>query len=223
MKLAKKMLACAMALAMVAALALTAFAAAPVVTLTADQYANVGDTVTVTVSATGMAGLESADLEIHYDATALKYVKATQCTGDMGTGKEVSEGVVTWSFFYMEACEADSDIVKVEFEVLKEGDANVEVVVLEWVGTEVPAGASVVVSQKAAPTTEATTEATTAAPTTEATTAAPTTAEPTEAASEAPTTGDKIPQTGEAGVAAIAGVMALAAVAFVATRKKDEE
>ena len=226
MKLAKKMLACAMALAMVAALALTAFAAAPVVTLTADQYANVGDTVTVTVSATGMAGLESADLEIHFDATALKYVKATQCTGDMGTGKEVSEGVVTWSFFYMEACEADSDIVKVEFEVLKEGDANVEVVVLEWVGTEVPAGASVVVSQKAAPTTAApTTEApTTAAPTTAApTTAAPTTAEPTEAASEAPTTGDRIPQTGEAGVAAIAGVMALAAVAFVATRKKDEE
>ena len=220
MKLAKKMLACAMALAMVAALALTAFAAAPVVTLTADQYANVGDTVTVTVSATGMAGLESADLEIHYDATALKYVKATQCTGDMGTGKEVSEGVVTWSFFYMEACEADSDIVKVEFEVLKEGDATVKAVVLEWVGTEVPADASVVVSQKAAPTTAA---PTTAAPTTAApTTAAPTTAEPTEAASEEPTTGD-IPQTGEAGVAGIAGVMALAAVAFVATRKKDEE
>ena len=36
-------------------------------------------------------------------------------------------------------------------------------------------------------------------------------------------TENNIPQTGEAGVAAIAGVMALAAVAFVATRKKDEE
>ena len=49
MKLAKKMLASVIALAVVAALALTAFAAAPVVSLTASK-AVVGETVTITVT-----------------------------------------------------------------------------------------------------------------------------------------------------------------------------
>ncbi len=218
MKLAKKMLACAMALAMVAALALTAFAAAPVVTLTATQYENVGDTVTVTVAATGMAGLMSADLEFSYDAETLKFVKiakAEDSAYDMGLGDKIADGAVTWSIVFSEAAEADSGLAVLTFEVLKEGDATVSVKYNSWDGTDEPAAASTVVSQK---------EITTVAPTTAApTTAAPTTVAPTEAGSEVPTTKDEIAQTGEAGVAAIAGVMALAAVAFVATRKKDEE
>ena len=208
MKLAKKMLACAMALAMVAALALTAFAAAPVVTLSATEYAEVGETVTVTCAASGMAGLMSADLVFKYDAAALEFVsiaKAADSAYDMGAGDKVADGEVTWSFMYMDQATADSGLAVLTFKVLKAGDTSVSVAISSWDGTDAPAGASVTVAQTVVP-------ETTTAVVPETTTKKP-----------EPSTGDKIPQTGEAGVAAIAGVMAIAAVAFVATRKKDEE
>lgn len=209
MKLAKKMLASVIALAIVAAFALTAFAAAPVVSLTATD-AVVGEEVTVTMSATGMAGLESAGLEFSYDAEALEFkgiAKAEGAAYEMGAGDKVGD-IVTWSFLYLESAKADSDLVTLTFKVLKAGDTDVSVKITSWDGTEQPADAAVTVKEKVvAP---STTEPTTVAPSTEAT-------------SKAPTTDKEIPQTGEAGVAAIAGVMALAAVAFVATRKKDEE
>ena len=207
MKLAKKMLACAMALAMVAAFALTAFAAAPVVSLTAEQYANVGDTVKVVVAGKNIAGLEAADLEFAYDAEVLEFVSVEAGSSDfMPVSGSPKAGVVTFSLMYLEAAKADVTFCTITFKVLKAGDTDVSVKYNSWAGTEEPAAASVTVAQKAAPTTEATTVP------------APT----TEAGSEVETD-NKIPQTGEAGVAAIAGVMALAAVAFVATRKKDEE
>ncbi len=215
MKLAKKMLACAMALAMVAAFALTAFAAAPVVSLTATQYKNVGDEITITVAATGMTGLEAADLEFAYDAEALEFVKIAKTEdikADMAAGDKVADGVVTWSIVYMDGAEADSGLAVLTFKVLKDGDTTVSVKYNSWAGTDEPAAASVVVTEAPVPTTVTTTETTTET----------TTVTTTEAGSEVETT-DKIPQTGEVGVAAIAGVMALAAVAFVATRKKDEE
>ena len=208
MKLAKKMLASVVALAIVAAFALTAFAAAPVVSLTATEYAKVGDKVEVTVSAAGMAGLESADLEFKYDAEALKFVGIDPAEGAKfsAAGGNPEAGLVTFSLAYMESTTADSGICVITFEVLKDENTEVSFGFTSWAGTEEPAVASATVAKKAAPTT------------------APTTAAPaTEATSKAPTTDNKIPQTGEAGVAAIAGVMALAAVAFVATRKKDEE
>ena len=203
MKLAKKMLACAMALAMVAAFALTAFAAAPVVSLTADQYANVGDEVKVVVAGKNIVGLEAADLEFAYDAEALEFVKAEAGSSDfMPVSGSPKAGVVTFSLMYLEAAKADVTFCTITFKVLKAGSSDVSVKYNSWAGTEEPAAASVTVAQKAAPTTVAPT---------------------TEPGSEDPTTDTKIPVTGEAGVAAIAGVMALAAVAFVATRKKDEE
>lgn len=208
MKLAKKMLACAMALAMVAALALTAFAAAPVVTLSATEYAEVGETVTVTCAATGMAGVMSADLEFTYDASALEFVsikKAGDAAYDMAAGDKVAEGTVTWSFIFMEAAEADSGLAVLTFKVLKAGNTDVSVAIGSWDGTDVPAGATVAVKQ-----------------TVVEETSAPDVDETTTAKVE-PTTKPAIKDTGDAGVAAIAGVMAIAAVAFVATRKKDEE
>ncbi len=218
MKLAKKMLACAMALAMVAAFALTAFAAAPVVSLTADQYANVGDEVKVVVAGKNIVGLEAADLEFAYDAEALEFVSVEAGSSDfMPVSGSPKAGMVTFSLMYLEAAKADVTFCTITFKVLKAGDTDVTVKYNSWAGTDEPAAAKVTVAQK---------EVATVAPTTEApVTAAPTTEAPvvtTEAGSEAPTT-DKIPETGEAGIAAIAGVMALAAVAFVATRKKDEE
>lgn len=208
MKLAKKMLACAMALAMVAALALTAFAAAPVVTLSATEYAEVGETVTVTCAATGMAGLMSADLEFTYDAAALEFVsiaKAGDAAYDMGAGDKVADGTVTWSFMFMDAAKADSGLAVLTFKVLKAGNTDVSVAIGSWDGTDVPAGATVAVKQTVV-------EETSAPDVTETTTA-----------KVEPTTKPAIKDTGDAGVAAIAGVMAIAAVAFVATRKKDEE
>lgn len=208
MKLAKKMLACAMALAMVAALALTAFAAAPVVTLSATEYAEVGDTVTVTCAATGMAGLMSADLEFTYDAAALEFVsiaKAGDAKYDMGAGDKVADGTVTWSFMFMDAADADSGLAVLTFKVLKAGNTDVSVAIGSWDGTDVPAGATTAVKQTVVEVTSAPDD------------------DETTTAKEDPTTKPGIMETGDAGVAAIAGVMAIAAVAFVATRKKDEE
>lgn len=210
MKLAKKMLASVIALAVVAALALTAFAAAPVVSLTASK-AVVGENVTITMSAKDMAGLESGGLEFTYDAEALEFVSIEKAAGasyDMGAGDKV-EDMITWSFLFLESAKADSDIVTLTFKVLKAGDTDVAMRIDSWDGTEQPADVTVTVKaeEKVVPTQPTPTE--------------PTPTEPTSKVE--PSTNDKIPQTGEAGVAAIAGVMALAAVAFVATRKKDEE
>lgn len=207
MKLAKKMLASVVALALVAAFALTAFAAAPVVSLTATD-AVVGENVTITVAAKDMAGLESADLEFTYDATALEFVSVKQAEGaefTMALGGNPEAGVATFSFAFVEAAKEDSALCTITFKVLKADATTVTLKYNSWGGTEEPAEATVEVKEKVVETT---------APTTEA---------PAEDTSKAPTTDNKIPQTGEAGVAAIAGVMALAAVAFVATRKKDEE
>ncbi len=214
MKLAKKMLASVIALAMVAALALTAFAAAPVLNMTASE-AYVGETVTVTLSATGMAGLESADLEFTYDATVLEFVSVAKAEGagyDMGVGDKIADGTATWSLIYTNAADADTDLVVLTFNVLKEGDATVSVAVNSWDGTDAAAeGTSTTVKA-----TVKVVETTTEEESVEETTVEETTVEATTKAPE-------IVKTGDAGVAAVAGVMALAAVAFVVTRKKDAE
>lgn len=220
MKLAKKMLACAMALAMVAALALTAFAA-PTIKMNSAS-ANVGEEVTIVVSGVDMAGFESGDLVFTFDTEALEFVSVKNLSSyedAMGVGGLAKDdpSKATFSLILSETAEADSDLCKLTFKVLKAGASDVVMSVKSWDGTEDPASVKATVTG---------TEATTAAPTTIApTTVAPTTAAPVEdeSAPVSTTAADKIPQTGDVGVAAIAGVMALAAVAFVATRKKDAE
>ncbi len=229
MKLAKKMLASALALAMVAALALTAFAAAPSISLVAGD-AKVGEDVVVTMSAANMAGLEAGDLIFEYDAEVLEFkkiAKAADATYDMGVGGSKEAGKATWSFIYSEVAEEDSGIVVLTFKALKAGDGNVKVTIKSWDGNEgKPAVAdsySVVVKEDAPETTEAPAE-TTEAPVVEDASAEDASEEAAETTAKVVVTTSKgIDQSGEAGVAAIAGVMALAAVAFVATRKKDEE
>lgn len=210
MKLAKKMLVSVLALAMVAALALTAFAATPTLTYTAGA-AEVGKEVTITVSAKDMVGTETASIFFSFDAEALEFVSSKSVAKDaMGaTGLVEGENTVSFALAYTNAAEGDDDLVVMTFKVLKAGDTTITGTVTEWTGAEQPADLAITVKA---------TEPTTAAPTT----AAPATEAPSEAP-VAPTTGKEIAQTGEAGIAAIAGVMAIAAVAFVATRKKDEE
>ena len=209
MKLAKKMLACAMALAMVAALALTAFAAAPAIVMTTTD-AVVGETVTVTVAGKDIAGLTSCDLEFHYDATALKCINVVGGTEDsmIPAAGNPAEGLVTCSTMYLTAATADATFVTIEFEVLKAGTSKIEVVVGSWDGIDAPATEALVITAVEAPTEPADKPAEDVVDTTKA---------------PVDETEENIKNTGDAGVAAIAGVMAIAAVAFVATRKRDEE
>ncbi len=205
MKLAKKMLACAMALAMVAALALTAFAA-PAITMTASK-AVVGETVTVTVAGVDMVNLESADLVFGYDEAALEFVSIEEAESDnapdLTEGDKFDAGQISFSLLYKKGAKADTNFAVITFKVLKAGATDVTVTVNSWDGTDGEAAATkVTVNAEEAPT-----EDTNVTP----------------PAVDEPTTKDRLPQAGEAGVAAIAGVMAVAAVAFVATRKKDEE
>ena len=213
MKLAKKMLACAMALAMVAALALTAFAA-PAVTMT-NATANVGETVTITVAGADIAGLESGDLVFTYDAEALEFdsVKKAWDGFDMTAQGSPAAGTVTFSFAYTENAEADNAFCTITFKVLKAGATDVVMSFNSWDGIAEPAAVKATVTGV-----EKTTETTT-----EKVTETTTVAEPTSNAPVNTTKGNEVPKTGEAGVAAVAGVMAIAAVAFVATRKKDAE
>ncbi len=223
MKLAKKMLACAMALAMVAALALTAFAA-PEITMDSAS-AKVGEEVTITVAAKDIVGVVAAgDLVFTYDAEALEFVKVKKAYDefDLTAQGNPEAGKVTFSFAFAEAATEDVALCTITFKVLK---AGASAVTMELKSLSDPNENSVELAKLPSATVTGL-EETTAAPTTIApTTAAPTTAAPVEdeSAPVSTTAADKIPQTGDVGVAAIAGVMALAAVAFVATRKKDAE
>lgn len=220
MKLAKKMLASVLALAMVAALALTAFAANSTLVATASK-AVVGEEVTITVSAKGTTDLMSAGLIFTFDEEALEFVSIAEPANaeyDLSEGDKLEgSNEITWQWLWKRASTVDStDIAVLTFKVLKAGSSDINVAIDSWDGAGEPAAIAITVNAE---------DPTTAAPTTAPTTAAPTTAAPTEptSANAENTTKGNIPQTGEAGVAAIAGVMALAAVAFVATRKKDEE
>lgn len=228
MKLAKKMLACAVALAMVAALALTAFAAPTTLAVKAEKSTD-GKQVVVTVSATDYANFKSGALTVEYDPAALQFVKGSGTPTSAMDGITVvagipadmtaEDGVISVGLMYAEvATNATEDVFMLTFNVLKNENSTIAVKVGEWDGTDKPADASgkvvLVEETTAAPTTAAPTTAapTTAAPTTEEVSVAPST--------DAPTT---TPPMGDVGVAAVAGVMALAAVAFVVTRKKDAE
>ena len=236
MKLAKKMLACAIALAMVAAIAVTAFAAAPSLKVT---YTTEGtDKVTVTIGAVDMAGLQGGNIIVKYDPTVLEFIPAAEdnvaastafiAVGGIPQGNTAEDGILSASLMFMGAATADMDLVVFSFKVLKAENAKITVSTEAWDGVEGNPASTEKLIGLAAPTTAA---PTTAAPTTAApTTAAPTTAAPTTAAPvvedgsvESTTAADAIPPLGDAGVAAVAGVMALAAVAFVVTRKKDAE
>ena len=83
MKLAKKMLVCLMAISMVAVFAISAFAAGPSVSMTAPT-GKVGETVNVTVTGSGLAGLESTNLFVRFDPDKAELVSATGANVGMG-------------------------------------------------------------------------------------------------------------------------------------------
>ena len=220
MKLAKKMLVSVLALAMVAALALTAFAANPALVTPDELSAKVGEEVTFTVKGSDVEGLKSGDLVFEFDDTALQYVSCKRGYSDFDlftAGLQAEDAKkLSCSFAYMEqnADGADDDFFcTVVFKALKAGATDINLVVSSWETDDgsKAAGKTIKVNVTAD-------EPTTATPGPE-----PTTKAPVEDPSKQPVNPGKIDQTGETGIAIVAGVMAVAAVAFVATRKKEEQ
>ena len=239
MKLAKKMLAFVLAFAMVAALgtAMIASAAdAPVITLT-QTSANLGDTVTLTLSAANFAGSQSANIEIDYNPDELTFVSASPID-DGVEGDGVGDNLLTAAYFNMRAAKADNvDLISYTFTAKKVGTAVLNVRVIDFQQNDVSvtpsvSNGSVTIVEAVEP------DSTTEVPTTPKPIDGPT--DPTKVGptkdNDKPTeptsgsngggkgskgNGGKIAATGDAGIALIAGVAAVAAVAFVATRKKE--
>ena len=227
MKIAKKVLAVAMAVAMIACFAAMAFAADAKLELTAGEIAN--GTVKVQLVATDYADFKSADWVLTYDADALTLVTPANPAltnpanglGDLtliGTDavalaamggnlitayntEKAGEIQIGFAFKETLASAAATVLFTVEFTVA-DGAKNVDIKLANKDGSAVDALVLLEV------------EETTAAPTTEA----PST--PAEVTTAAGNT-DKGPSTGDTGVLAIAaGVVALAGAAFVVTKKR---
>ena len=236
MKIAKKVLAVAMAVAMIACFAAMAFAADAKLELTAGEIAN--GTVKVQLVATDYADFKSADWVLTYDADALTLVTPANPAltnpanglGDLtliGTDavalaamggnlitayntEKAGEIQIGFAFKETLASAAATVLFTVEFTVA-DGAKNVDIKLANKDGSAVDALVLLEV------------EETTAAPTTEPTTAAPTTEAPSTPAEVTTAAGntDKGPSTGDTGVLAIAaGVVALAGAAFVVTKKR---
>lgn len=231
MKLAKKMLAGVIVLAMVAALAVTVFAADDAtISITAGD-AVVGQNVTVTVSGSQIKDLCDGNLEFSYDPTSLELVGSPADAGinAIHEGGSVGSGAFTDAFMMSGSFAGDNGgICKVTFKVLKAGesvvaitscnldkaDANGNAQPLK--ATLANGGKVTIKATEQPPVTTTTTE-----PTSEPTTV-PGNKKPGKTPAK-PSGGSSIPQTGEAGIAVLASVMAVAAVAFVATRKKEDK
>ncbi|MBE6790312.1 MAG: LPXTG cell wall anchor domain-containing protein [Ruminococcaceae bacterium] len=237
MKIAKKVLAVAMAVAMIACFAAMAFAAEDKVVLKAGEV--VDGKFNLEVIGTDYADLKAADWVVTYDAAALKCTAAAAGTGDFtkiatdpvlmaqassllitafntDVAGEVKAG---FAFTNELGTAAETVIFTLTFEVVDADAKNVEI---KLTGSD---EAVLVFNEEAEePSTE---EPTTEEPTTEE----PTTEEPT--TDEAPSTpvedekttaagaddGDN--KTGDTGVLALAaGVVALAGAAFVVSKKR---
>lgn len=233
MKLAKKMLAFVLAFAMVAALgtAMIASAAdAPVITLT-QTSANLGDTVTLTLSAANFAGSQSANIEIDYNPDELTFVSASPID-DGVEGDGVGDNLLTAAYFNMRAAKADNvDLISYTFTAKKVGTAVLNVRVIDFQQNEESvtpsvSNGSVTIGEPASVTDpEPVSPGPGPNPGPGPKGGSTTTTEPVSGngskGSGSKGNGGKIAATGDAGIALIAGVAAVAAVAFVATRKKE--
>lgn len=216
MKLAKKILACVIALALTACLGVVAFAAdAPSVILDGKFDASTR-TLSVTMSLDKAKGHTTATLFVGFNENEVEYVKAVKGTiegalpeaGIATDGKTLSgaamaseaftQDVITIATYELKVKEG---VDKVTLTIGKDSVVDDEITVAN-------AGESAIFN-----TVEVTTEPTSASKPddTKGTTKAP------ETTTKKP---DTIKKTGDAGIAVIAGVSALAAVAFVVTKKK---
>lgn len=225
MKLTKKILAVVLAVALVAVLGVVAFAATPSLSLSATKS---GKTVTLTLSGSDLTGFQAGDVVITYDNTKLTYVDSSTSAPDGTgvTGKAIDvDNQVTFSYMAVDAMKTSSAVLATyTFTVVDGADGKADFSmsigsfsVNDAEVTPATSGTSVDLTVKPSdPVTGPTVKPSVTEPTSSAT--------PTEPTSRTNGNGKKgIAQTGEASIAVIAGVMAVAAAAFVATRKKNEE
>lgn len=207
MKLAKKILACVIALALTACLGVVAFAAdAASVSVETSFNASTRE-LTIKLGANGAK--ETASLFLDYDRDAATFVSAAPFKGSYtAVAGETADSAKLLSGSAMSMEQFESAYVEIGTFVLKvkDGVNSVKIDVAE--GSEID-GAKVTGSFVAD----------TKTPEPESTTKAPV-VDPTKAPETTTKKPQNIKKTGDAGIAVIAGVSALAAVAFVVTKKK---
>ena len=233
MKLAKTILACVVALALVGTMAMSALAAgAATATLTADKAtAAIGDEIVVTVAIECADDqLASGKLPIVYDAAKVEFVSSANVVAGITNTAEVAEaGTVKNSFMFQGAAGATAvTLYTATFKAIADGEAVFTIADGNYATDAededyelATAGCTVVIAaaETEAPTTEAptTAEATTVAPIVETTAAPASVVTPSEEGTAAQ---KATPKTGsDASMAIVAGLVVLAGAAYVATKK----
>ncbi len=207
MKLAKKILACVIALALTACLGVVAFAA-DAASVSVETSFN-AETRELTIKLGANGAKETASLFLDYDRDAATFVSAAPFKGSYtAVAGETADSAKLLSGSAMSMEQFESAYVEIGTFVLKvkDGVNSVKIDVAE--GSEID-GAKVTGSFVAD----------TKTPEPESTTKAPV-VDPTKAPETTTKKPTNIKKTGDAGIAVIAGVSALAAVAFVVTKKK---
>lgn len=214
MKLAKKILACALALALSVCLGAVAFAAdAPRI----DYVAKFAEDGTVTIHLTAVGAKTTVLAQLKFDTEKFDYVGFDSGDGDADGGVAVdNSSVLATTAMSMKEFKGDVDLGTFTLKA-KDGvdvgeftyteDSNID---------ETTSISGTITLKREAPTTKApTTAATTKGDDGKNTTKSDDTGKKTTTGK-----GTSIPKNGDAGIAVVAGISALAAVAFVVTKKK---
>ena len=218
MKLAKKVLACVVVLAIMSTLAISAFAADASLVLSADKSAaEIGDTITVDLSMSNATGLENLGLFVSYDDAVLELASVAS-SNDNAIAEQNDAGDVSVGYMNMNSnSNADLALAKMTFKVIAEGNAKITAALI----TDDNGDADIAVVTVGSTSTSISvtgTEKTTAAPDEPSAAPSDTTAAPDGDDTTKPA--DEIPATGDAGIAVAAGLVVLAGAAFVASKKR---
>lgn len=208
MKLAKKILACVIALALTACLGVVAFAA-DAASVSVETSFN-AETRELTIKLGANGAKETASLFLDYDRDAATFVSATPFKGSYtAVAGETADSAKLLSGSAMSMEQFESAYVEIGTYVLKVKDGVDSIKITVADGSEID-GSKV----------DGSFVADTKTPEPESTTKAPVTPDTTKADETTTKKPSGITKTGDAGIAVIAGVSALAAVAFVVTKKK---
>ncbi|MBQ6164884.1 MAG: leucine-rich repeat protein [Clostridia bacterium] len=105
------------------------------------------NTLTVTVSASGVSGLEDGVIFMRYDADKLEYVDQTgnrDFSGLSDCGKLYEDNVLSCGLVFTTQCDSDSiTLFTATFNVLKAGDTSLDYTFTSWNGAAMPASGSV--------------------------------------------------------------------------------
>lgn len=231
MKLAKTLLACIVALVLVASCVSAMAATTATVNAVADKSEiKIGDEVTVTVSLSNAAGFESGAAWLSFDTSLLELVSTDEgdTKASVVTTYEADEiaaanadGQIHNSFAYTRSETKDSvSIYTATFKAKANGVAKFGFVADELLNLEVGSVASVTIAD---PTTTTTTKVVEDDTTTTTKVVVPdtttTTAPPKAPEAEGTTTPSSTPRMGDASMAIVAGLAVLAGAAFVASKK----